>query len=192
MYPAAKPVRAPDVPLDCVYLVDLFTALGDSLISFGIVGIFLYFGMCILNQHLLVQIWYKSLRRRIGDPTGRWLPEINTNTQRAVKMCSHGHPNLELVIIGKILHTPLSEPRIQKYSRVFICARKVTCCSVHDPNFLLGGDLLKDLLHQNPQKCYLLIFCMLSSHWVLLAPHHAYISIGFWCTRYHQSQNCRP
>jgi len=108
-YPVAKPVQATDVPLDCVWLTNPFMALGDDLISFGFVGVFLYFGMCIVNQRLLVQMRHKSLRRRIGDLTGRLLPEVNANAKRAVKVCSHGHPSLELVIIGKILHTPLSE-----------------------------------------------------------------------------------
>jgi len=156
-YPAAKPVQAADVPLDCAWLTDPFTALGDDLISLEIIGVFLYLGMCIVNQCLHVQMRHKSLRRRIRDPTGRLPPEVNANAQRAVKVRSHGHPSLELVIIGKILHTPLSEPRIQKYGREFICARKVARCSVHDPNFSLWGNLPENLLHQNPQKRYLLV-----------------------------------
>ena len=146
-YLAAKPVQAMDIPLDCAQLTNPFTALGDDLISFGIVRVFLYFRMCIVNQCLLVQMRYKSRRRRIRDPTSRLLPEVDANAQRVVKVRSHGHPILELVIVGKILYTPLSEPRIQKYGREFIGARKVAGCSVHYPNFSPVGNLPENLLH---------------------------------------------
>jgi len=113
--------------------------------------------MCILNQRLLVQMRHKSLRRRIGDLTGRLPSQVNVNSKRAVKVRSHGHPSLELVIVGKILHTPLSEPQIQKYGREFISARKVARCSIHDPTFSPGGNLPENLLYQNPPRRYLLV-----------------------------------
>jgi len=81
-YPAAKPVQAVDVPLDSAWLTHRFTALGDNLISFGIVGVFLYFGMCIANQRFLVQMRHKSRHRKIRELTGRLPPEVNANTQR--------------------------------------------------------------------------------------------------------------
>ena len=98
-YLGTKPVQAVDVPLDCAWLTQMFTALGDDLISFGIVGVFLYFGMCFVNQCLEVEMRLKSLHRRIRDPTGWLPPKVNTNVQRVVKVCSHGHPSLELVIV---------------------------------------------------------------------------------------------
>jgi len=49
-YPVAKLVQEADVPLDLARLTHPFPALQDNLISFGIVGVFLNLGMCIVNH----------------------------------------------------------------------------------------------------------------------------------------------
>jgi len=57
-------VQVPYIHLNCASLTHPFTALRDGLMSFGIVVTFLYFGICILNQRLLVQMRHKFLCRR--------------------------------------------------------------------------------------------------------------------------------
>jgi len=191
-YRAAKPVQAANVPLDYPRLTNPFTALGDDLISFRIVGVFLYFGMCIVNQRMLVQMRHKSLRRRIGDLTGQLPPEVNANPKRAVKVRSHGHPSLELVIVGKILHTPLSEPWIQKYGREFICARKVARCSVHDPNFSPGGEPSGEPSPPEPTETLSPRFAHFPATGCCWRSAMRTDLSVCWCSHRRRSQNCSP
>jgi len=92
-------------------------------------------------------------------------------------VCSHGHPSLELVIVGKILHTPSVSPGSKNMGGNLSVLERLYVAPYMTLTSRQGGTFRRTFSTRT-HRDVIYSFCTLSSHWVLLAFRHAYITVG--------------